>query len=149
MNKEFMELAIKKAKESEIDIPIGCVIEKNGEILSCTHNLKEKTNLVINHAEILALVEAQKKLDNWRLVGCNLYVTLEPCPMCAWAILNSGIEKVYFGAYDSSYGAFGSKINLLNLSSRKLKIYGGIMEDECGRLIYDYFENIRKNKAKL
>lgn len=140
---EFMLLAIDEAKKSDIDIPIGCVIEKDGKIIAKAHNLKEKTNNTAAHAEILAIKEAEKYFNNWRLTGCNLYVTLEPCPMCAWAILNARIEKVYFGAYDLIYGAFGSKINLCNISNSKVLIYGGIKYDECKKLLDDYFEKLR------
>ena len=140
----FMQLAIEEAKKSGADLPIGCVIEKNGEILAKAHNLKEKEKDTTSHAEIVAIKEASKKLNDWHLEDCNLYVTLEPCPMCAWAILNSGIKNVYFGAYDINYGAMGSKLNLAELSTRKPQIYGGIMEVECKKLIRDYFKKIRQ-----
>lgn len=143
MRSEFMKLAIEVAKKSNHDIPIGCVIEKNGEILAVAHNLKEENNDVTSHAEIVAIREVSKKNANWRLDDCNLYVTLEPCPMCAWAILNSRIKNVYFGAYDLNYGAFGSKINLSTLQNNKIKIYGGILEEECRKLLDDYFKKIR------
>ena len=140
----FMNKAINEAKNSDIDIPVGCIIEKNGQIIAQAHNNKEKTNDITGHAEILAIRETSLKLNNWRLNDCNLYVTLEPCPMCAWAILNSGIKKIYFGAYDLNYGAMTSKINLAMLSSKKPEIYGGIMEDECKKLLDDYFQKMRK-----
>ena len=143
MRSEFMKLAIEVAKKSNHDIPIGCVIEKNVEILAVAHNLKEENNDVTSHAEIVAIREVSKKNANWRLDDCNLYVTLEPCPMCAWAILNSRIKNVYFGAYDLNYGAFGSKINLSTLQNNKIKIYGGILEEECKKLLDDYFKKIR------
>ena len=92
----------------------------------------------------MALKEASKKVGNWRLNGCDLYVTLEPCPMCAWAILNSRIENLYFGSYDIKYGAFGSKINLQNISDTKIKVFGGIMEQECNLILNDYFSELRK-----
>lgn len=140
----FMNESIAEAKKSGVDIPVGCVIEKNGKIIARACNNKEKTNDITGHAEILAIRKASKKLNSWRLNGCNLYVTLEPCPMCAWAILNSGIEKIYFGAYDSNYGAIASKINLLKISPKKAEAYGGIMEDECRKILDDYFKTIRK-----
>ncbi len=143
MLSDYMNLAIEVAKKSNNDIPIGCVIEKNGEILAVAHNLKEENNDVTAHSEIVAIKEASKKIGNWRLDDCNLYVTLEPCPMCAWAILNSRIKNVYFGAYDLNYGAFGSKINLSTLQNNKTKIYGGILEKECEKLLADYFKKIR------
>lgn len=140
----FMEAAIEEAKKSGDDIPVGCVIEKNGEIIAKAHNLKEKLNDITAHAEILAIKEAEKKNNNWRLTGCNLYVTLEPCPMCAWAILTSGIENIYFGAYDDNYGGFSEKINLLKFSNKKPNVYGGIMEDDCRKILDDYFKNLRQ-----
>ena len=139
----FMKIALEEAKKSDIDIPVGCVIEKEGVILSYTSNKKEKTNDITNHAEIIAIREASGKLNNSRLSSCNLYVTLEPCPMCAWAIINSRIKNVYFGAYNLNYGAFGSKINLNNISQNKVNVYGGIMEDECTKILDEYFENMR------
>lgn len=139
----FMKIALEEAKKSDIDIPVGCVIEKKGVILSYTSNKKEKTNDITNHAEIIAIREASGKLNNSRLSSCNLYVTLEPCPMCAWAIINSRIKNVYFGAYNLNYGAFGSKINLNNISQNKVNVYGGIMEDECTKILDEYFKNMR------
>ncbi len=139
----FMKIALEEAKKSDIDIPVGCVIEKEGVILSYTSNKKEKTNDITNHAEIIAIREASGKLNNSRLSSCNLYVTLEPCPMCAWAIINSRIKNVYFGAYNLNYGAFGSKINLNNISQNKVNVYGGIMEDECTKILDEYFKNMR------
>lgn len=139
----FMKIALEEAKKSDIDIPVGCVIEKEGVILSYTSNKKEKTNDITNHAEIIAIREASGKLNNSRLYSCNLYVTLEPCPMCAWAIINSRIKNVYFGAYNLNYGAFGSKINLNNISQNKVNVYGGIMEDECTKILDEYFKNMR------
>ena len=139
-----MKAALECAKKSSEDIPVGCVIIKDGEIIASAHNLKEKHLDVSAHAEILALKEASKKLNTWRLVECDLYVTLEPCPMCAWAILNSRIKNVYFGSYDLNYGAFGSKINLCGLSNAKINIFGGILENECDNVIKEYFLRLRK-----
>lgn len=140
----FMEEAFIEAKKSESDIPVGCIIELNGEIIARAHNEKELNNDPTAHAEILAIKMASNKLNSWRLLGCNLYVTLEPCPMCAWAILNSRINAVYFSSYDIKYGAMGSKINLSDISNHKIKVYGGIMEDFGDKLLDDYFKNLRK-----
>ena len=139
-----MKCAIDEAKRSGVDIPVGCVVECGGNIIARAHNLKEKTNDTSAHAEILALREAAKIKNNWRLSDCSLYVTLEPCPMCTWAILNSRVREVYFGSYDLKYGAFGSKINLLELSDFKTKVFGGIMEEKCNELLRDYFSRLRK-----
>ena len=140
----MMSLAIKEARKSGCDISVGAIIVKDGKIIASRHNEKELTNDVTGHAEILAIREAEKVLNNWRLDNCELYVTLEPCPMCAWAILQSRIKTVYFGSYDREYGAFGSKIELRSLTGNNTKVYGGIMEKECDTLLKEYFDNMRK-----
>ena len=139
-----MRRAIEAAKNCGNEITIGAVIVKDGEIISSACNQKETLNDVTAHAEILAIRTAAQKLGNWRLNGCDLYVTLEPCPMCAWAIVQSGIRAVYFGSYDTNYGALGSVTDVRKLANSKLKVYGGIMEEECDRLLKDCFEKIRK-----
>lgn len=140
----MMEQAITIAKQSGMDIPVGAVIVKDGLVISSACNQKEVQNDVTSHAEILAIRKAEQVLNNWRLDGCEMYVTLEPCPMCAWAIIQSRIKTVYFGSFDTNYGALGSKIDLRKLLNSQLKIYGGIMEDECNNLLEDYFQKIRK-----
>lgn len=140
----FMNVAIEAAKKSGIDLPVGCVIECNGEIIATTFNQKEFLNDATAHAEILAIKEASKKLGNWRLNGCKMFVTLEPCPMCMWAILNSRIGELYFGAYDFTYGAAGSKLDLTPLLASKIKIFGGIQESVCEKLLKNYFLDLRK-----
>ena len=137
-----MQNAIKEAKKCIKDVPIGCVIKKDGKIIASAHNRRELDDDVTAHAEILAIKEAQKVLNTSRLKGCELYVTLEPCPMCAWAISMSGISTVYFGSYNLQYGALGSVVNLpLN---PKLKIYGGIEEKDCNKILEEFFQKIRK-----
>ena len=137
-----MQNAIKEAKKCIKDVPIGCVIKKDGQIIASAHNRRELDDDVTAHAEILAIKEAQKVLNTSRLKGCELYVTLEPCPMCAWAISMSGISTVYFGSYNLQYGALGSVVNLpLN---PKLKVYGGIEEEKCNKILEEFFENIRE-----
>lgn len=139
----IMKSAVEIAKKSGLDMPIGCIIVKDNEIIASTHNQKERDNDATSHAEILAIRLASKKLDSWRLDGCKIYVTLEPCPMCMWAILNARIDELYFGAYDFNYGAAGSKLNLTPLLGSKIKIYGGVEEKECEELLTKYFKNIR------
>jgi len=139
-----MQIAIDEAKKSDGDVPVGAVIVKNGVIIAQAHNTKEKDNDITSHAEILAIREAERKLNNWRLEGCEIYVTLEPCPMCGWAILQSRINNIYFGSYDMNYGSFSSKIDLRQISPYKPNIRGGIMEDECDKLLNDFFNTIRK-----
>lgn len=142
---DFMEFAIKEAMNSDGDIPVGAVVVKDGKVISSACNTREKDNDVTSHAEILAIRKAEKVLNNWRLDGCDIYVTLEPCPMCGWAILQSRIKNLYFGSFDFNYGAFSSKIDLRELyCGTKLNVYGGIMEDKCNQLLTDFFQNMRK-----
>ena len=139
-----MQSAINEALKCKIDVPVGCVIKKDGEIVSCAYNQREVDNDVTAHAELLAIKEAQKILNTSRLNECELYVTLEPCPMCAWAILQAGIKTVYFGSYNLQYGAMGSMLDLPKLAHSKVKIYGGIQEEICDRIIADFFKKIRQ-----
>lgn len=141
-----MKRAIEVAKQAGSEIPIGAIIVKNGEVIANAFNRKEELNDVTAHAEILAIRQASKKLGRWRLDDCEMYVTLEPCPMCAWAIVNSRIKTVYFGSYDVNYGALGSAIDIKKLSNSKIKIYGGIMETECDKILNNYFANLRDIK---
>lgn len=140
----MMERAIKAAEKAAGEIAVGAIIVKNGEVISSACNQKEALKDVTAHAEILAIREAEKKLGRWRLDDCEMYVTLEPCPMCAWAIVQSRIKTVYFGTYDTNYGALGSVIDVRQLSGSKLKIYGGIMERECDELLVNCFEKLRE-----
>jgi len=141
-----MERAIEVAKNSNREIPVGAVILKNGEIISSAFNQKEELNDITAHAEILALKRAAEKLGNWHLDNCEMYVTLEPCPMCAWAIINSHIKTVYFGSYDANYGALGSVIDLRKIANSKLNVYGGIQEDECNKILKNFFAKLRNVK---
>lgn len=143
MNIEFMQTAISLAMRSGKDIPVGAVIVREGEIIAQSFNEKEKSNNPVKHAEIIAIEKACEKFKNWRLNGCEMYVTLEPCPMCSWALIQSRISKVYFGSYDSLYGALGSKIDLRTLLGSNLEVKGGILEDECNNIIKTYFEELR------
>ena len=138
-----MQSAIEQALRCEIDVPVGCVIKKDGQIIAAAHNRRELDKDVTAHAEMLAIREAQKKLNTSRLTGCEMYVTLEPCPMCAWAIIQSRLKAVYFGSYDKNYGALGSAADLRTLTASKLKVYGGIMEEECDKLLEECFKELR------
>ena len=139
----FMQQAINIAKAVKGEIAVGAVIVKDNKVIASACNRKEKDNDVTSHAEILVIREAAKKLDRWRLEDCDLYVTLEPCPMCAWAIINSRIKNVYFGSFDTNYGALGSKIDLRQIANSKLKVYGGIMEKECDKILKECFKDLR------
>ena len=145
INYDFMQIALDTAQTSQNDLPVGAVMVKDGKIIAKACNQKERTNQVYAHAEMLVIEETCKKLNNWRLEDCELYVTLEPCPMCAWAIVQSRIKKLYFGSYDNLYGAFGSKIDARSLINSKIQVYGGIMEDKCNIILKKYLERMRKN----
>ncbi len=138
-----MDNAIKEALKCKIDVPIGCVIKKDGKIIASASNRRELDNDITAHAEILAIKEAQKLLNSSRLKDCEMYVTLEPCPMCAWAIIQSGIKTVYFGAYNTQYGAFESVLKLQKLANSKIKVYGGIQEVECNKILEEFFNTLR------
>lgn len=139
-----MQEAIEIAKQSGADVPVGALIVTNGKIIASAHNEREKSNDISAHAEILALKKASEKLKNWRLDDCELYVTLEPCPMCTWAILQSRIKSVYFGSYDRQYGALGTIIDLRKQSNSQIKVYGGILEKECDNIIKEFWNSKRK-----
>lgn len=151
MNEEkFMKQALKEAKKAydELEIPVGAVIVKDGKIIARAHNQKEKKQDTTKHAEISAIQKASKKLNNWRLNDCDMYVTLEPCAMCAGAIVNSRIRKVYIGAQDEKTGACGSKLNLLqnfNFDTR-VEVETDIMQEECQQMLKQFFKEIRKMK---
>ena len=149
MNIEYMEVAIQEAIiASEIDeVPIGCVIVKDGEIISKAHNLRHTTKRSIAHAEIIAIDEACSKLNSWYLDECDIYITLEPCPMCAGAIMQSRIKNVFFGAYDFKGGSYGSNFNLNEIKglNHYPNVVGGILEEKCSSLLKDYFK-LKRNK---
>ena len=139
-----MKTAIEEAKKVTIDIPVGVVIKKDDKIIVSSHNLKEELKDTTAHAEILAIRQAEQILGRWRLEDCDMFVTLEPCPMCASAILQARIKNVYFGAYDNLNGAFGSKCDMQKIMNLSTNIKGGILEEECAKILKDYFENLRK-----
>lgn len=146
---EYMKLALDEAKKTSIsqDVPIGAVIVKNGDIIAVGHNEREANGDSTAHAEIQAIRSACQKLGGWHLDSCELYVTLEPCPMCMGAIVNSRIKRVVFGAKDSKAGACGSVFNFNDYPlNHKPEIIGGIMEDEGRALLSDFFAEKRKNK---
>lgn len=141
--------AIEEAEKELIrgkDIPVGCVIVCDNKVIASTHNLREENNDVTAHAEILAIQNAQKKLGISRLTECEMYVTLEPCPMCAWAIIQSGIKTLYFGSYNTQYGAMGSVLDLQKLANSKIKIYGGIEEEKCNKILEEFWNGVRLRK---
>lgn len=146
---QFMKESINIAQNSGLDVPVGALIVKNNKVIASACNEREKNNDITAHAEIIAIKKAAKKLGNWRFDECELYVTLEPCPMCAWAILQSRIKTVYFGSFDPQYGAFGSALDLRNHASSKLKIYSGILEEECDNLIESFWQKCRNKRNEV
>ena len=153
MDEKFMQRAIELAKEcSQFDeVPIGAVVVKDGEIIAESGNRKERDNCAISHAEILAIQKATEVVGNWWLEDCDMYVTLEPCAMCAMAMINSRIRNLYFGAYDEKTGACGSKVNIFekDLFNHNIDVQGGLLKEECGALLTAFFKNKREQqKAK-
>ncbi len=149
VNEDYMRLALEMAAKALADdeVPVGCVIMRKGELVGKGRNRREKQKNALAHAEIEAINEACSKLGGWRLPECSMYVTLEPCPMCAGAIINSRIEKVYFGAYDSKSGSLGSVLNLFEHGFNHIPdIRGGILQEECSNLLTEFFKNLRRTK---
>ena len=144
----FMSKALGEAfKASLIDeVPIGCVIVKDNKIVARGHNKRENKLDVTSHAEMEAIRKANKKLQNWRLIDCDLYVTIEPCIMCMGAIYQSHIRKIYYGASDPKGGAVSSSINFNEIKNLNHypEIEGGVLQEECSQIIKDYFKNKRK-----
>jgi tRNA(adenine34) deaminase len=152
MQEEFMKEALKEAKKAykKLEVPVGAVIVKDGQIIARAHNQKETKYDTTKHAEILAIQKASRKLKSWRLIGCEMYVTLEPCSMCAGAIINSRIKKVYIGAQDEKTGAVGSKLNLFKdyVFNHKVDFEVGLKRDDCERVLKDFFKDLRKMKKE-
>lgn len=149
----YMKSAIKEAKKASLfdEVPIGAVIVQDGKIIARGHNLRESTFDATAHAEIVAIRKANKLLKSWRLTGCTLYVTIEPCAMCAGAMSWARLDLVVFGAFDPKGGSLGSSFNLYEQSglNHRPNVIHGILEEECGALMSDYFSNKRTNKAIL
>lgn len=146
MDRKFMHEALKLAYEAAKagEIPVGAVIVKDGEIIAEGKNMRETKQNALSHAEIEAINSACRKLGSWRLDECEIYVTLEPCPMCAGAIINSRIKTLIFGAYDQKSGSIDSVVNLCDYPyNHKVEVYGGICEDECLKVLQDFFKNLR------
>lgn len=148
MEIKFMEEAVRQAKKAAAidETPIGAVIVRNGEIIARGYNKRETKKNALMHAEIIAIDKACKKLGGWRLPGCDIYVTLEPCPMCCGAIIQSRIENVYFGAYDKKSGALGSCCDLSENLPHKVKYRGGILQEECEEILKSFFKSLRKRE---
>ena len=146
MHSEYMKAAIAQAKLALDmgEVPVGAVVVKDGKIIAAAHNLVESSRDASAHAEMLALSMAAKAVGEWRLEGCSIYVTLEPCPMCTGAILNCRVSEVVFGAFDAEMGCCGSRTDLTDgLLSRRVRCVGGIMEEECAGLLSEAFRRSR------
>ena len=147
-----MKLALKEAKKAydKGEVPVGAVIVKDGKVISKAYNLKEIKNDTTNHAEILAIKKASKKLNSWRLIDCEMYVTLEPCSMCAGALIQSRIKKVYIGAMDYKTGACGSVLNLLKdyKFNHEVEIQTGVLKQECEEILKNFFKELRNKKEE-
>ena len=146
MDEQFMQAALALAKEAaaEGEVPVGCVIVRKGEIVGRGRNRRETAKTALGHAEIEAIADACKNLGGWRLWECTLYVTLEPCPMCAGAIINARIPRVVFGGEDKKGGACGSVCDLFSMEfNHHPKVEYGILEEDCAALLTEFFQNLR------
>jgi len=143
----YMHLALDLAREAgeNFETPVGCVIiDSNGVVIGRGRNKREKEKSATAHAEIEAIEDACKTLGDWRLTGCSLYVTLEPCPMCAGTIIMSRIDKLFYGARDELTGSCGSIINLfMETFGQSTQVTGGVLAEECGALLTEFFKNLR------
>ena len=147
-----MKEAIKEAKKAELidEVPIGCVIVYNDKIIARGHNVRETKRNPLGHAEIIAINKASKKLNRWRLDDCDIYITIEPCIMCAGAIIQSRIRHIYYGAKDLKGGGLGTSIDVLTAKNinHHPEVTQGVMEEECASIVSNYFKSKRK-KDKL
>jgi tRNA(adenine34) deaminase len=148
----YMSLAIQEANKAEAiyEVPIGAVIVKDGEVIATGHNLRETEQRSVAHAELLAIDKACEKLGTWRLTGCTLYVTLEPCPMCAGAIILSRVDRVVYGTEDPKGGCAGTLMNLLDDSrfNHQAEVTVGVLKEECSTLLTDFFRKLRQRKKE-
>ena len=147
----FMKQALKEAKKAykKYEIPVGAVIVKDNKIIAKAYNQKEDKASSLMHAEIIAIRKASKKLNSWRLNDCEMYVTLEPCPMCAGAIIQSRISKVFIGTMDKKAGACGSVLNLFEdyPFNHRVEVENGICEKDCEKILKDFFKELRQMKS--
>ncbi len=150
MDIKFMKAALKCAEKAleEGEVPIGAVVVSDGKIIGRGHNRRTKKQLATAHAEIEAIDKACKKLKSWRIPDCEIYITLEPCPMCMGAILNSRIKKVYFGAYEAKGRSLTSELAEANLLNHTVEVEGGVMEEECKNILSTFFSDMRKRCKK-
>ncbi|MBQ1689244.1 MAG: tRNA adenosine(34) deaminase TadA [Lachnospiraceae bacterium] len=152
IHEKFMKEALKQAKKAyQIgEAPIGCVIVQDGKIIARGYNQRNKKHNTLAHAELLAIGKACKKLEDWRVENCTMYITLEPCQMCAGAIVQARIPNVVIGARNKKAGCAGSIINLLQMSAfnHQVELTDGVLEEECAALMQNFFREMRENKKK-
>lgn len=149
MHEQFMRLALAQAAQSGSDVPVGAVIVRDGQVIASAHNEREAQDSPLAHAEMLAMERACRALHTRRLSGCTLYVTLEPCPMCAGAILNARIRRVYYGARDEVMGACGGVLNLfMEGFPRPPQLVGNVCGDECRNVLQTFFREVREKNAE-
>lgn len=150
---KYMKAALKEARKAEAleEVPIGCVIVQNGKIIARGYNRRNTDKNTLAHAEIAAIRKASKKTGDWRLEDCTMYVTLEPCQMCAGAIVQSRMKKVVIAAMNPKAGCAGSVMNLLNVPAfnHQVEIVYGVLEEECSAMLSDFFRRLRKKKKKI
>lgn len=150
---KYMKIALEEAQKAfdKGEVPVGCIIVREGQVIARAHNLIETNKNATCHAEILAIHQGSLVLNNWRLIDCTLFVTIEPCPMCLGAILNSRISRVVFGASEPRTGALGSVVNLTAYidTARKFEYEGGILKEECKDLLQSFFMMRRKGDPQL
>jgi tRNA(adenine34) deaminase len=142
----YMRLALAEAKKAGSDIPVGSLlVSSDGRLLAKAHNIRERDSDPSGHAELVVLREVARESGNWRLTGCTLYVTLEPCAMCATALVDSGVERVVFGAWDEKLGAAGSKYDILRDRAHggAVEVVGGVLEEDCSSLLSEFFKTKR------
>ena len=152
MEEKFMKEALKEAQKAynKLEVPVGAVIVKDGKIIARAYNQKEEKHDTTNHAEILAIKKASKKIESWRLTDCDMYVTLEPCSMCAGALIQARIRKVYIGANDEKTGACGTVLNLLEDYdfNHKVEVQRNVLKEECENILKKFFKELRKIKKE-
>lgn len=149
---ELMGLALEEARKAAAlgEVPVGAVVARRGEVVATAHNTRETEKNALHHAELLAIDAACKKLGGWRLHRCDLYVTLEPCPMCAGALINSRMKTVYYGAPDPKAGSCGSLINLFALPyNHQPALVSGVLEQECADILRNFFRDLRKKRKEI
>jgi len=150
MQEEFMREALRLAEKAKKkgEVPIGAVVVLGGKIIGKGYNLRTRLQLATAHAEVRAIDKACKKLKSWRLQGAEIYVTLEPCPMCMGAILNARIERVYFGAYEQKGRSLTNELAGANLLNHKTEVFGGVLEKECSEILSSFFSEMRERERK-